>query len=244
MASRDTAFAAGPGPGGGSGGASRGGQMIELGARARACLCLPRGRAVAGVLLIHEWWGLNFNIKSLTERVAGRGYLGLAVDLYDGRVARDAAEADRLAREVRPERAQEILSAALAWLRTDPLHKVGRIGTIGWGFGGKWALATAMMAGRDVQACVVFYGEVPRDPAKLARLSARVLGIFAIRDRWISPQVATDFAAAMRQAGKVLERVDFPADHAFANPSSPGHDGTAARAAWDRTMAFLGEHLR
>src|SRR5436309_8804087 len=92
-----------------------------------------------GVIVIHEWWGLNDNIRAMTRRLAGEGYEALAVDLYGGSHAATPDEAMKLMNAVlqNPAPAQDNLRHAAAWLES---RKVTKLGVIGWCFGGGWSL--------------------------------------------------------------------------------------------------------
>ena len=82
------------------------------------------------------------------------------------------------------------------------------------------------------------------EPAQeLAPLKGPVLGHFAERDKWINKKMVEGFAAAMKQAGKLLEYYEYPADHAFANPTGRNYDKQDAQTAWQRTLDFLRKNL-
>jgi carboxymethylenebutenolidase len=196
------------------------------------------------VLLIHEWWGLNDNLRALARQLAGEGHLVLAVDLYEGRTATtpDAARALMQEAEKRSDRIVENLRAARAWAAG---QGATRIGVVGWCFGGGWALQAGIRLGDELDAVVMYYGRVESDPRELARLRAPLLGLFAGRDGAIPVGAVRAFERALAEAGRDAEIHVYPdADHAFANPSGGRYDEAAARDAWTRTLAFLAQHLR
>lgn len=193
------------------------------------------------VLLIHEWWGLNDNLRSLARQLAGEGYQVLAVDLYEGRTATtpDAARALMQQADRHGDRVVENLRAARAWAAG---QGATRIGVVGWCFGGGWALQAGMRLGDELNAVVMYYGRVETDPRELARLRAPLLGLFAGRDGAIPVAAVRAFEQAL--PGHDSEIHVYPdADHAFANPSGGRYDEAAARDAWARTLAFLAQHL-
>jgi carboxymethylenebutenolidase len=198
-----------------------------------------------GVIVIHEWWGLNDNIRRMAERLAGEGYAALAVDLYGGEVA-DAPERARQLARSSMERApalQDNLRQARDYLAREA--KAPRIGTIGWCFGGGWSLNTAETLGDRIDAAVVYYGRLTNDPERLGRIEAPILGIFGSEDRGVTVESVREFESALRALGKPVEvHVYEGADHAFANPSGTRYNAEAAADAWQKTMAFLREHLR
>ncbi len=118
----------------------------------------------------------------------------------------------------------------------------GKVGTVGWCFGGGWSLNTALA--RPVDATVAYYGRVNKSAADLASLDGPVLGHFATRDNWINADMVGGFEAAMDDAGKIYTNHWYEADHAFANPTQPRYDAEDAALSWDRTLAFLAANLK
>jgi len=197
-----------------------------------------------GVIVIHEWWGLNDNIRAMAERLAGEGYLALAVDLYEGEVAEDRDNASRLARRAseRAERVGENLRLAAEHLEEQGM--VSRLGVIGWCFGGGWSLRAALLLPDRVDAAVVYYGRVPTDPTELEPLASPVLGIFGALDQGIPLDGVRAFETALSDLGKEASiHVYDDADHAFANPSGTRYKETAAVDAWEKTLAFFDRNL-
>jgi carboxymethylenebutenolidase len=200
--------------------------------------------ALPGVLVIHEWWGLNDNIRAMTRRLAGEGYQALAVDLYGGAHADDPDAAMKLVNGVlqNPAAAQESLRRGAAWLEAKGAK---RMGVIGWCFGGGWSLATALLLPEKIDATVIYYGHLETDPAKLAKLRHPVLGNFGGDDKSIPPDAVHAFESALRKQGTPVDvKIYEGAPHAFANPSGGGYRPEAARDAWQRTTAFLAKNLK
>jgi carboxymethylenebutenolidase len=210
----------------------------------RAYLSLPPGASapVPGVIVIHEWWGLNQHIVHWTDRLAAEGYAALAVDLYLGQVARDRDQAMALVSAVDRDVALDTLQRAHRFLVEDERVRAPRTGSIGWCFGGGWSLELAL-AQPELDACVIYYGKLVTDPERLARLQAELFGVFGTRDGSIPPDSVADFAEALKTADKPHTVRNFEADHAFANPSSQRYDEDAAAAAWAEVRAFLAQTL-
>jgi hypothetical protein len=108
-----------------------------------AALAVPDGKPAAAVMLVHEWWGLNDQIKSVATEIAKQGWLGLAIDLYGGKLAGNPDEAGALMKAVVPAEASETMSTWVDWLRQNPDCN-GKVASIGWCFGGGMALQAAM----------------------------------------------------------------------------------------------------
>lgn len=200
----------------------------------------PRPGAPA-IVLIHEWWGLNKHIRDTADVLAARGYTVLAVDLYHGAVATDGGHARQLMQRLDRQLSIARLKAAIFMLRSGNAQRP--VGVMGWCLGGGYAVQLAM-AERNLQACVVFYGQLPQEVAEVRRIQAPVLGIFAQHDRSITPAMVETFAAAAERSNVRLSLHMFDADHAFANPSGPRFNAAAAQQAWEVTYAFLDAMLR
>lgn len=210
---------------------------------------LARPRDAEGPLpalvVIHEWWGLNDNIRAMARRLAAEGYVALAVDLYEGRTTADPGRARALmqAATERPERLEDNLRQAFFYL--DVMPSTRRIGSIGWCFGGGWSLRTALLFPDELDAAVIYYGRLVTDRSRLETLQMPVLGVFGAEDSSIPVERVREFEAALGDLGKPHEiRVYDGAGHAFANPSGDRYVPEAAEAAWSVTLEFLGRHLR
>lgn len=214
---------------------TQGGQEVT------GALALPDETPAPAVLLVHEWWGLNDEIKTMAAEFARAGYLALAVDLYGGKVAATREEARSYMQAVEGAAATDTLVSWNAWLRAHEAS-TGRLGTVGWCFGGGWSLNASIAA--PVDATVIYYGRVDQPAADLERLRGPVLGHFAARDQWINEEMVGGFVTQMERLGKPVTVYWYEADHAFANPTGGRYDEADAKLAWERTLAFYGEHLR
>lgn len=214
--------------------------QISGGRQVSAALAVPESTPAPAVVLIHEWWGLNDRIKTVAAEFASEGYLALAVDLYDGDVTTSPDDARTYMQRVDAATATETLSGWTAWLRANESGS-GKVGTIGWSFGGGWSLNTSIAT--PVNATVVYYGRVNRQAADLANLEGPVLGHFATRDKWIAAEMVTAFEAEMTKAGRSFEAHWYDADHGFDNPTGARYDQADAQLAWARTLAFFKAHL-
>ncbi|MDH3612575.1 MAG: dienelactone hydrolase family protein [Gammaproteobacteria bacterium] len=196
------------------------------------------------IIVIHEWWGLNDNVRAMADRLAGEGYIVLAIDLFGGSVAANAAEARQqmLAVVENPEPAAENIRKAYDFVKTTA--GAPRIGSLGWCFGGGWSLNTAMLFPDELDATVIYYGQVTDDEDRLRDINAPILGLFGAEDRGITVESVRNFEAALERLRKNYEIHVYPgADHAFANPSGNAYNAEVAEDAWMRTLEFLDRHL-
>ncbi len=198
-----------------------------------------------GVIVIHEWWGLNDNIRQMTRQLASEGYVALAVDLYGGGVGEDADGARALMRAAMADKPglRANLVAAHRFLREHA--QAPRVGTLGWCFGGGMSLEAALTLGGALDAAVMFYGHPEQDESRLLALQTPVLGLFAGEDRSIPVSAVEQFEATLLRLGREASIHVYPgAHHAFANPSGTRYDAQAAQDAWGKTLSFLARHLQ
>lgn len=188
------------------------------------------------LFVIHEWWGLNDHIKKEAEKYYDDLEVVnvLALDLYDGKVATSQEQASAFMKQVKEERALAIIKGAIDFVGIS-----AEIATIGWCFGGGWALQAAIQAGDEAQGAVMYYGMPENDPVKIKKIDFPVLGIFASKDEWITPEIVNEFQAKMEKASGDLKIRFYEAEHAFANPSNPQYDKEATEDAYRRSLAFL-----
>ncbi len=191
--------------------------------------------ACAGVLIIHDWWGMLKYNREWADRLAELGYRVLVADLYDGVRAHNAQEAGELMRSIDQDEADSKLLAAI-----DRLKKGGcqQIAALGWSFGGRQAMQAALLDPESVVSAVLFYCRMLTDPEALADLGGPVLAIYSTTETtW--PEKMERFDRAMAEAGRMVESRAFEAGHGFVNPESERYDATAAEEAWAATTEFL-----
>lgn len=196
------------------------------------------------LIVIHEWWGLNDGVRAMADRLAAEGYIVLAIDLYGGRVAETPDAARKLMMEVleNPQAAEENIRQAYRFVTETA--GAPSVASFGWCFGGTWALNTALLFPTDLDAAVIYYGQVATDPEALRKLDLPILGHFGADDRSIPLEKVEGFREALESAGVEHEIRIYPGvGHAFANPSGQSFNAQAAKEAWELSLAFLKQHL-
>ncbi|MEM7049588.1 MAG: dienelactone hydrolase family protein [Acidobacteriota bacterium] len=197
-----------------------------------------------GLLVIHEWWGLNENIETMARMLAQEGYVALAVDLYGGEVAEDRDSARSLMQAAMTDSAAGEENLRLAHDFLESQWSVPTTGAIGWCFGGGWSLQAALLHPGELDAAIIYYGRLVTDEAILADLTTPILGLFGALDGGIPVAQVEAFEAALGKLGKAAEiHVYEDADHAFANPSGTRYQPEAARDAWYKALTFLKKNL-
>lgn len=209
-------------------------------------LYTPAGKGpFPGIIVIHEWWGLNDWVKEQASKLADQGYVALAIDLYRGKVATTPDQAHEIMRGVPEDRAKRDLHAAFEFLASQPNVKKDRIGAIGWCMGGGYALDVALQE-PSLAADVINYGHLATDRDALKKINAPILGLFGAQDRGITPDDVHKFGEALDQLGKKIDiKIYDDAGHAFENPNNKdGYRAADAADAWNRTVEFLESTLK
>src|SRR5262245_35060652 len=222
------------------------GQMVQFptnGHTTHAYLATPASGKGPGVLVIQEWWGLVPHIKTVCDRFAAEGFSALAPDMYHGQTANEPDAAGKLFMALNIAQAEKDLSGAAKHLAEH--SSTSKLGAVGFCMGGQLALFAGCIDPR-IGAVVDFYGIHPNVKPDYSKLRGPVLGLFAEKDAFVTPQTAREVDAAIKKAGKSSEIHIYPGvDHAFFNDENKGaYNKAAADDAWRRTLGFFRQHLK
>jgi carboxymethylenebutenolidase len=202
-------------------------------------LALP-AKAGPAVILVHEWWGINADMRRMAERFAAEGYVAMLVDLYGGRSASTAEEAMALSSEMKTADAMQIIAGAVAYLHARGSAKVG---ITGFCLGGGMALAAACNV-PGIDAAVPFYGTPKEEFVKLTKTLPPVLGHYAKDDGFVSFERISGIQKRAAELGATFELHGYDGGHAFMREADPNaYHEPSATLAWTRTLAFLRKNL-
>lgn len=206
-------------------------------------LALPASGTGPGVLVLHAWWGLNETIKTVCTRLAAAGFVAFAPDLYHGQVAATIAESEVLSGTVDANYQQvkaEIVEAA-QFLHERAAPSDQGLAVIGFSLGAFFALALANEAPEQVRSVVLFYGTEGTMGSDFNASQADYLGHFAANDEYEPASNVELLAESLRRAGRALTFHTYPeTGHWFFEPDVvQAYNPSAARLAWERTLAFL-----
>jgi carboxymethylenebutenolidase len=223
------------------------GEMVQFpnnGGSTDGYLSIPESGNGPGLIVIQEWWGLVDHIKDVCDRFAGEGFVALAPDLYHGKTTKSPDEAGKLMMTMRIDEAEKDLRAAADYLAIQDSTTSKKIGVVGFCMGGALALYTATKNPK-IGACVVFYGAHPNVKPDLPNLHAPMLGLYADRDDFVTPDSVRELERKLKELGKDVQVKIYPdADHAFFNDARPEvYNAGAAADAWQRTLEFLRKNL-
>lgn len=192
------------------------------------------------VVIIQEWWGLNDHIKDIAGRYADEGFIGIAPDLYRGKVATNPDEASKMMQALATEDGLGTIKGSLD--SASEKFGITHFGITGYCMGGTFALRAAC-ALEGLSAAVPFYGDIPEEEL-LSKLRTPTIFISGTRDGWITPEKVAAMEDVVERYELPLTSVKYDADHAFFNDTRPEvYDQTAASDAWARAIAFFKENL-
>ena len=207
------------------------------------------GKKLPAVIMIHEFWGINDNIRSMARTLAKQaGYVVLAVDLFKGQSTKDPNQATLLVKSVRdnPQEAISNLQAAVKYVSSLPFVNSSKIASLGWCFGGGQSLQLALHSEQQPLAATVLYYGTPlvTDKQALSNIKWPVLGIFGDHDQANPLPLINAFKAALDNDGIANEVLIYKGlGHAFANPSGANYAPQQTADAWQKTLTFLSKYL-
>ena len=196
------------------------------------------------IILIHEFWGVNEQMKKVANRIRGEGYEVVLADLYNGKVTQNVEEARAMKDAVKNDEALKVLQNEVANLKDVGIHPEN-IAIWGFCMGGSYSFLAAC-SGMKVGAFVIYYGSmISDDKEMLAKISSPVIGVFGGLDKAIPVERVNGFKNALTALGKQSEvHIYEDADHAFFNSERPSYNEKAAKDAWEKTISFLDKNLQ
>ena len=231
------------------------GQMISYkrpdGKSVQGYLAEPKGGGSApGMVVIQEWWGLNDQIKGVADKLAAAGYRALVPDLYRGKVALEANEANHLMTGLNfGDAAGQDVRGAVQHLKASGSKKAG---VTGFCMGGALTLLSAVNV-PEADAAVAWYGFPPLEFIDAAKIKAPLMAHWASKDEFFAIAKVDELEKKLRAANVKFEFHRYDAQHAFANETAVGdkrpvkaaeYKRDDAELAWRRTMDFLARNLK
>ncbi|NUN16147.1 MAG: dienelactone hydrolase family protein [Myxococcales bacterium] len=205
-----------------------------------------------GVLVVHEWWGLNDHARNSAKKLAEAGYVAFALDMYGkGKQADHPDQAGAFVKEATKDAATAggRFMAAVELLKKQEQTDPGRIGAIGYCFGGAIVLEMARR-GTDLRGVVSFHGSLsPFEAAKAGEVKAKILVCHGAKDPLIPAEAVSNFIGEMEHAGADYQFISYGGtQHSFTNPEAdkrgiPGlaYNEASAKRSWDHMTMFLKE---
>ena len=207
----------------------------------------PAGAKAPGMVVIQEWWGLNDQIKGVADKLAKSGYRALVPDLYRGKVALEANEAQHLMQGLNfGDAAGQDIRGAVQYLK----QSSPKVGVTGFCMGGALTVLSAVNV-PEADAAVIWYGYPPLEYVDAKKIKAPLLGHWATQDQAFVIGGVDALEKKLREANVKFEFHRYHCKHAFANETADQkkldmlkYDSKAAELAWQRTMDFLAKQLK
>lgn len=229
------------------------GEMITFtrpdGQDVRGYLVEPaQGSSAPAIVVIQEWWGLNDQIKGVADKFAASGYRVLVPDLYRGKLALEANEAEHMMNDLNfGDAAGQDIRGAVQYLKhTGSSH----VGVSGYCMGGALALLTAVFV-PESDANVTWYGYPPLEYVDAGQIKAPLMGHWGTQDQVFAIDGVDALEARLKESNVRYEFYRYNAKHAFANEEADlknlpplGYNAEAAQLAWQRTIAFFNNNLQ
>ena len=204
-----------------------------------------------GVLLVHEWWGLNDSVRKRVDKLASMGYVAFALDLYGkGKTTTDLKKATKMLRMVQMNlyRWHQRALAGLDVLRNLPQVDPQQIAAIGYGWGGV-TLQQQLFKGADLKAVVLFGSFITPTAEQMQRIKAKLLVLQGASDPYVDDDDLKNYVAVMKNADKDWQMILFGgAKHGFADPNAAqynmkefAYNPTADQRSWQQVELFLSE---
>ena len=199
------------------------------------------------IVVIHEWWGLNDQIRGVADRLALAGFQALVPDLYRGKSTVEQEEAHHLMTDLDfSDAASQDIRGAVQFLKA----RASKVGLTGFCMGGALTLL-ALTQSPEIDAGVTWYGCPPLDYIDASKITAPLQGHWATQDEFFKIDMIDALEAKLTAAKVGFEFHRYLAHHAFANETAAGpgripatqYDAVWAQQAWDRTLHFFGKHL-
>jgi dienelactone hydrolase len=208
-----------------------------------------------GIIVVHEWWGLNDYARMRARMLAGLGYTALALDMYGGdKVAAHPEDAQKFSSEVMKhfDVARQRFTAGLDLLKKEPTVDPSRIAAVGYCFGGGIVLNMARL-GVDLKGVASFHGNLAAvKPAQPGSIKAKILVLHGGADKFTTPEQIESFKKEMESAKADFRFISYPgALHSFTNPDADemarkfkmpiGYNADADKKSWEELTKFLKE---
>jgi carboxymethylenebutenolidase len=200
-----------------------------------------------GIVVIQEWWGLDDEIKAVADRFAQAGYRALVPDLYRGKLALEANEAEHLMGDLNfGDAAGQDIRGAVQYLKATGSSKVA---VTGFCMGGALTVLSACNV-PELDGAIVWYGNPPLEYVNADAITKPMLGHWALHDEFFPIAGVDLLEEKLKQAGINYEFHRYDTKHAFANPKADArglaplkYSAEAAKLAWERTLNFLQKYI-
>jgi carboxymethylenebutenolidase len=217
------------------------GRMITLsdfGAEDLGYLSIPATPPQMGLVLVPDAYGLDDFTKSEANRLAGEGYIVLAVDIYNGHTSTDPGEIANMTANQNGAIVMKTVTAGIRFFHESPKFHAGHVVVIGWGNGARYAFQAAR-ENKMLDGAVMLYGPVETNVEKIGKFAAPLCAVYPDADPVTTHETVQVFERMMKDAGNDFEAWFIAAGSGWSDPSSKTYNPTEDKEAWKVVMPFL-----
>ena len=212
--------------------------LSDFGAEDLAYLSIPATPPEMGIVLVPDGYGLDDFTKAEADRLAGLGYLVLAVDIYNGHHSTDPEEIANLTANQEPAAVLKTIDAAIRVFHESPKFKVGHVVAMGWGNGARFVYQEARVS-RTLDGAIMFYGPIETDVEHIGKFLVPLCAVYPQSDPIITHEEVQVFEHMMKDAGNDFEAWFIAAGTGWSNPANKNYSPVEDKEAWKVAMPFL-----
>jgi carboxymethylenebutenolidase len=212
--------------------------LSDFGAEDLAYLSVPATPPMLGIVLVPDAYGLDDFTKSEADRLAGLGYLVLAVDIYNGHQMTDPGEMANLTANMETPTVMKTVEAGIRVFHESPKFRVGHVVAMGWGTGAKYVFQAARQD-KTLDGAIMFYGPIETNVEKIGKFSAPVCAVYSDTDPQATRANVQVFERMMKDSGNDFEAWFIAAGSGWSNPASRTYNPVEDKEAWKVAMPFL-----
>jgi carboxymethylenebutenolidase len=212
--------------------------LSDFGAEDLAYLSIPATPPEMGIVLVPDGYGLDDFTKAEADRLAGLGYLVLAVDIYNGHHSVDPEEIANLTANQEPAMVMKTIDAAIRVFHESPKFKVGHVVAMGWGNGARFVYQEARV-NKTLDGAIMFYGPIETDVEHIGKFSVPLCALYPQSDPIITHEEVQVFEHMMKDAGNDFEAWFIAAGTGWSNPMNKSYNPVEDKEAWKVAMPFL-----
>ena len=213
--------------------------LSDFGAEDLGYLAIPVTPPTVGLVLVPDAYGLDDFTKAEADRLAGQGYLVLAVDIYNGKQTSDPGELANLIQNINTESVMKTIDSGVRFFRESPKYRTDHVVVMGWGTGATYVFQTVRDTRTIVDGAITFYGPCPSPDQELGKFYAPLCAVYSDRDPATTHDVVLNFQQRMKAAGNDCECWFMAAGSGWSEPKSKTYNAAEDREAWKVAVPFL-----
>jgi carboxymethylenebutenolidase len=218
------------------------GRMITLsdfGAEDLAYLAIPATPPTVGIVLVPDAYGLDDFTKAEADRLAARGYLVAAVDIYNGKLTTDPGDLANLIQNLSADSVMKTIDSGVRLFRESPKFRADHVVVMGWGTGATYVFQSIQESKSAIDGAITFYGPCPTPDHELGKFYAPLCAVYSDREPATTRDQVLNFQQRMKAAENDCECWFMAASSGWSNPKSRSYNPGEDREAWKVAVPFI-----